>query len=84
MVMFSKICQTKEFNYILVKLRNIYIKHKITRKIVIKVTGYPCINFMGANSHCLEKQPYCVLYRVVWLSPSKYCIKSLQTLLIGH
>ena len=22
---------------------------------------------MGANFHCIEKQPFCVLYRVVWL-----------------
>ena len=35
---------------------------------------------MGAKFHCLES----ILHQVASSPPSSYCIKSLQTLLIGH
>ena len=41
------------------------------------------INFIGANFYCLERQSSSDLYQMASLPLSKYCIKSLQTRLIG-
>ena len=49
---------------------------------VVKVTGYPLNNFVGANIYCLEKQPYRVLHLMASSPPSNYCAKNLQTPLI--
>ena len=44
--------------------------------------GYPIINFIGANFHCLEKQPSCALYQVVSSPPYKHSVKYYPQILV--